>query len=1388
MDGARRSLGWQVFALIVWLGLPGVRGAEAWRQEVSLNGPWEAGVTRDAQAAGPAAWEPVTVPHLREGLAQGGSDFLWYRREVTVPASWAGGRIALFLVGARYHPRVCVDGKTVAERLDGWTPFEVDLTALVQVGKPFVLSVRCQDWGATFAEGYTLPADVAGDLREAPKAQLLEPIGGHYGWFGMWDDVVLLRRPPTYLDDVAIVPSVRRMELAVRGQCVQPRPGLRVGATVFEGEQALLQIPPVEIGVDGRWELLAAFPQARFWSPEDPHLYALRLTLTEAPGEPVDELQERFGFRELWAEGPDFVLNGVRRHLLASSGWPVVQSQSAEEIRENIKRLRSANVIAFRLHTQPWQRRWLEAADELGLMLIEEGALWCDSAGSYRYQDRRFWENTWEHLSGMVRRDRNHASLVMWSIENELLQCGAARYYPECEAELADLGRRVKALDPGHLITFEADLDPKGVADVIGLHYPHEMPEHYDYPNTADWLNSAVTTGTGGGLLGSRGAAFRWDRQKPLYIGEYLWVPYNDYSPGSVFFGDAAYLDRERYKRLAVAESWLHQTVAYRRAGVSGMCPWTFAGSGGRSYPEDPLFEVQQHVYVPVAIYRTDLQRRYFAGDQARFRFDVFNDSVQTRQLSVVLEVGGTEVARSEVLELAPADYRQMVLEAALPGPTGDAGTPLRARLLEGGKELHCAEDQLLVTARAPLRLPAGMDLLLFDPGGTWSAPLGDLPQRRIGSLEALATADCARALLLVAPGALAPPVGGWGGAAVVGVEAPGGAALRAFLLAGGRALFLEQESLDGLSLGVELVEHASTMVFPTALDHPFLAGLTEADLRFWAGDHYVSRREVRRPTCGGALPLLVSGGAQSLSQSALLDGVYGAGRVVFCQALVGTKLDTEPAARRLLQNLLDGLAPPRPSRRPTLLLAEGADADGFAKALQGTRVEATAVSGPLSAQALAGAGLLILHGGGPRLLAAGAGLAAHLAAGGTVYWHAPDADTFAALRAPLGAAALRILPGQGPLTIRAPWTGELAGVCLEDLAFVGPLRGDAWMRGFDLDPAVADRIVSPEAGVQATRRYEVEAMARDGTWVQVNEGGTAVVFASAGTASGPAEVPKPGLYVITLIAGGTSAQGGWPQAAVSWDGKTVALVGLTGGDVRSYSSLAELPGGAGKLGVAFVNDLQSGREDRNLTVDAVLVGAEPLEAGGNVRFLNLPPATAVIAVGSEGRVVVDGVRWDAPGGNRERGRRYASALLRNLGAVFLPPEPEGAWVGPASFKPVGTVPYYSQDTERVALVAAGSVTAVFESAQAGRYEVLVKGWSQPAAGEYARAAVRLDDVAVGEVEMASGSSAVFVLGNVTLRAGPHRLTVEYTNDLWKPPEDRNLYLQSIGFRRVEAP
>ncbi len=114
------------------------------------------------------------------------------------------------------------------------------------------------------------------------------------------------------------------------------------------------------------------------------------------------------------------------------------------------------------------------------------------------------------------------------------------------------MGRLVKQWDPTRPIFYESDGDPGGVADCIGIHYPHEYPDFTCWPNEAYWLQKPAVIPH---MFLNGQKEFVWKQDKPLYVGEFLWIPSRDPSWHTVFFGDEAYRDYHRYRNLAKAEA-----------------------------------------------------------------------------------------------------------------------------------------------------------------------------------------------------------------------------------------------------------------------------------------------------------------------------------------------------------------------------------------------------------------------------------------------------------------------------------------------------------------------------------------------------------------------------------------------------------------------------------------------------------------------------------------------------------------------------------------------------------------------------------------------------------------------------------------------------------------
>lgn len=1321
-----------------------------------LSGTWDSAVAPTSVApADIASWTPTPVPQMFWVNVNQGPRFVWLRRRIDIPAAWAGQRVFLKIGGAVFHPHVFVDGKLVGSQMDGWSPIEVELTAAVTPGQSHELAIRCGDESAIFAEGVPLDSRYSST---ATRGKILAPVGGYRDHPGVWDDVWLSAAPPQRIvpGELVITPSVRAGELRLEGAVDGAGASARVEAYVLDGDREALHLPASPVAEGGRWSLAAPFPGARHWSPEDPHLYTLRVVLRGADGGELDRIEQRFGFREMWTQGPDFVLNGVKRHLFGASHWPPAQPQTRESIRARLESYQRAGANTFRPHIGGWQRAWYEIADELGMLTIPEAAVYTDGSGMYAYTDERFWENYRDHVARMVGAYRNHASVVMYSLGNETLFMGNERYDAELPKKLGDLARFAKTVDATRPYTYEADIDPDGAYDVIGLHYPHELPDNVAYPNTADWMGTRKRTEAGGGMLGVTRSNFFWDRTKPLYIGEYLWVPHDDYSPGSVFFGDEAYLNREKYATLAKRAASFDQTIAYRRAGVSGLCPWDESS-------------IEKEAFRPVAAFLYDRDLRGFGGDALTLRFDVFND--RPKASSLVLRLtgpAGVVAPQEQALTLDAAAYRRVEFSITLPQADEPTTLELDAVLLADGVEVHRTASRIAVTPRKPLETPAGVTLFTYDLSGR--------SEGSQASLAPLASMDAAKTVLLIAGGALGGDAGD--GPPVVGASRFETAAFLDFLRRGGRAVVLEQSTLRPLGLGLELVDHASTMTFPIGGEHPLLAGIDTDDLKFWRDDHYVSRHEIRRPAEHGARAIVVSGGAKSLDQAAAVELSVGAGRVVLLQALVDAKRSVEPTAAKLLQNAVNHVASADASRGETVVLAQDA---AFVQRLRSLGLQFREPESALSEADLNGVTLVILQGGGDRLTASAAALAQFRESGrGRIYWASPEPAAFASLGQSLGVTGLKAEATTMSSAIHDRSSPLLPGVSREDLTFTTEALG--WDRKMTLVPNARLAFAPSDVPQEPTLVLPGRELALQDATVS----GDAVVFEAAGKASGVLNVERPGLYSLTVTAAVASDEDKpAPQLRIFINDVLAAVLYPTAADPTPYRVLVELPSQSNEVRVeAALSRVVEGWRPamRTVTLSSLALGGEARFPAG-VRPLTLP--ATLVAVGELGReVILDGTSWDADGPNALRWARYASALLANLDATFAAPEagPAADAIPLRAFALQGPSPYSEVAPALLTLGSNGVMEASFACAASGRYLVQIRGRSTPAAGEHGRIRILVDGKAVGEIELASAQAAAYRAKPVQLTEGQHRIAVEFFNDAGGNGEDRNVFIEDVSF------
>ncbi len=701
--------------------------ASATREKYCLNGFWQFACGNGDLDQLPDQYEatPIQVPSPynvngfmksytrsfcgEESYVQGGDFRLYpeypphwetakcgfYCRTFLVPEHTEGNRLFLRFDAVAFHCKFYLNGQLLAETMEGFLPIELEITQIARYGQENTLVVACQ------TAGYLTYKGLDG------RSRLDYPKGSFWGEqiAGIWQDAWLVVRPQTYIEQLQAVTDVdtRTLTVAITAQNAQ-NCGVAMTLKKWNTNENEKQI--VTASSVGTLTWTWQEEEVELWDFLQPNLYVLAVRLIKA-GQVVDEKVVRIGFRTMKAEGEKFVLNG-RPINLKSDAWHYLgyTVQTPEYARAYYQMALDAGVNVIRLHAQPFPEFFLDIADEMGMLLVSESAVWASHC-IFSYSPA-FFEHAKEHLVGMVLRDRNHPSVVMWSPENECIPaymfCGSdhVKSIAELEEQIYDFIKVIDQYDTTRLISCDGSGDLGGRLPVNSLHYPH-----YDCPTK---------------------------RGKPITIGEMGSMYYS--TPDTVsrefggktlqsFDGRLESIGREAYRDLIGQRKWASQICIfnlvwyglkplpfcdrplvyedYTLPGIkpSRITPYMRTLNAG-AQPELPAYipnivwELTRDAYLPTRTFVEDPPKTVAMGRATAFRLTTFNDWRQAGNFTLTATLTQPGVSRAHILQFAlPAcDYREDTL-SFVPQKSGDA--LLTVTLSAEGRVIHSADYPLQV-------------------------------------------------------------------------------------------------------------------------------------------------------------------------------------------------------------------------------------------------------------------------------------------------------------------------------------------------------------------------------------------------------------------------------------------------------------------------------------------------------------------------------------------------------------------------------------------------------------------------------------------------------------------------------------------------------------------
>ncbi|MBN2063405.1 MAG: DUF4982 domain-containing protein, partial [Sedimentisphaerales bacterium] len=471
----------------------------------------------------------------------------WYRKHFQVDAADAGHRYTIQFDGIMSCPTVFLNGKKIGEWKYGYSSFALDLTDAIIFGENNILAVRVDNL-ADSARWY--------------------PGGGIYRhvWLSK-DNPVHLALWGTYITtpevnkDSAIVNIATELEnntnATVNAQYKHTIAKKDTGIIVARSENKTIVLKP---GINPADELTVTINKPELWDTQNPELYVARTEIT-VDGKVTDINEQAFGIRSIeWNADKGFILNGqivkikgvCNHHDLGPLGSAV----NRRAIQRQLEIMQEMGVNAIRTSHNPPAPELLDLCDEMGLLVMDE-AFDCWARGKTRNDYHLYFKDWYERdITNLVRRDRNHPCVILWSSGNEILEQQARPEDLKVSRELTAMFHKLDPTRPVAAGCNHANSYLNGFGktiDVYGFNYkPHLYGDFKD-----KCPNQPVFSSESSSCISSRGEYFFpvSEKQDGGFFN-YQVSSYDLYAPGWAMKPDIEFIGQDKFPFVAGEFVW----------------------------------------------------------------------------------------------------------------------------------------------------------------------------------------------------------------------------------------------------------------------------------------------------------------------------------------------------------------------------------------------------------------------------------------------------------------------------------------------------------------------------------------------------------------------------------------------------------------------------------------------------------------------------------------------------------------------------------------------------------------------------------------------------------------------------------------------------------------